>query len=263
MNDKPIKSAERTLLLFEMFAAEQQRMTVSQIADGMSMPQSSTSVLLKSLVSLGYLDYDKRRRTYYPTLRIALLGTWIRRRHRRSGQIPQLLARVAKRTGESAVLAMRNGIYAQYALAQHGRDPLRLHIESGMRRPLACCSAGWALLSFDRDEDIGRIIRRTQAEAPNELWRKTAYKALDHVKHVRERGYAISNGETASGDGAISILLPALANQPPLAAGVGGPINRIREKQEIILESLYDLARGISTQAVTELLDTSKALGDA
>ena len=227
------------------------------------MPQSSTSVLLKSLVSLGYLDYDKRKRTYYPTLRIALLGTWIRRRHRRSGQIPRLLAGVAERTGESAVLAMRNGIYAQYALAQHGKDPLRLHVESGLRRPLACCSTGWALLSFDRDEDIGRIIRRTQAEAPIELWRKTAHKALEHVEEVRARGYAFSDGETSRGEGAIAILLPALPNQPPLAAGVGGPIERIREKQALILETLHDLAKCISTQAVSELFNTSKELGDA
>ena len=263
MDGKPIKSAERTLLLFELFAAEQRRMTVSEISVGMGMPQSSTSVLLKSLASLGYLDYNRKLRSYYPTLRIALLGTWIRRRHRRSSRIPRLLARIAGVTGESAVLALRNGIYAQYVLAQQGNDPLRLHVESGMRRPLACCASGWALLSFDRNEEIGRIIRRTQAEAPKELWRNTAQNAVEQVQLVRKRGYAFSNGETTRGAGAISILLPALPDQTPLAAGVGGPIERILEKQDLILETLHDLAKDISSQEVNDLLDTPEEVGGA
>lgn len=243
-------------MLFELFATEQRRMSVSEISIGMAMPQSSTSVLLKSLASLGYLDYDGRKRSYYPTLRVALLGTWIRRRHKRSGRIPRLLARIAQQTGESAVLALRNGIYAQYVLTQEGDDHLRLHVESGMLRPLACSSTGWALLSFDQDAEIDRIIRRTRAEAPKDLWRKSAHKALEQVQLVRTRGYAFSDGETTSGAGAISILLPALPDQTPFAAGVGGPIERIREKQEMILEALQQLARDITSQEVNDLLET-------
>ena len=40
-------------------------------------PQSSTTVLLKSLIVLGYLNYDRKARTYVPSLKLASIGGWI------------------------------------------------------------------------------------------------------------------------------------------------------------------------------------------
>ena len=126
----PVKSANRSLAMFELFAARQTPLSISDISQEMSIPQSSASMLVKSLVELGYLEHDRTARTYYPTFRIALLGTWMRRRHEKTGRLPRLASKVAEATGETVVLAMRNGIFAQYALVQLGADPLRLHVES-------------------------------------------------------------------------------------------------------------------------------------
>jgi len=37
-------------------------------------PVSSGAAMLKSLVSLGYLEYDRKTQTYLPTMRIAVAG---------------------------------------------------------------------------------------------------------------------------------------------------------------------------------------------
>lgn len=242
------------MALFELFAAEQAPMTVTQIAAAMNMPQSSTSFLLKSMVALGYLDNDIEARTFYPTMRIALLGTWLRRRHTDLGRIPKLIERIAAKTGETALIAMRNGIYAQYLLVQHGPDPLRLQVESGMFRPLTCCAAGWALLSRKSQNEIGKIVRRTQVEAKDAHWRHTATQAIENIEATRRNGYAFSHGETTKGAGAIAILLPTRSGSAELSASVGGPISRIEEQRDLIIDCLNELSREITPKAVEQLV---------
>lgn len=240
-----IKSSERTLALFEFYSLEQRPLSIKEIADGLGMPQSSTSVLVQSLVELGYLEKDDRARTFYPTLRISLLGTWMRRQHRRAGQLPNLLSEVSKKTGESTILAMRNGIYSQYLIAQAGRTPNRAQVESGMLYPLACCATGWCLLTLESRANIDKIVRRTSSEAKEEYWRQSAKTALENVELTQQRGYAFSNGETVQGLGALAVLLPSMPGAYAMSAGVGGRLQRIESKKELILEALEELSASV------------------
>jgi len=244
MNAPPIKSAERALTLLELFALEQVPMTVTELARGMDIPQSSTSALIQSLVTMGYLEQDIRSRTYYPTIRVTMLGTWMRRAQKRAGQLPELLSEASKITGESTVLAMRNGIYSQYILGYIGKSPDRARVESGMLYPLACSSTGWCLLSSYSDVEIGKIIRRTRVEAKREHWRTTAASALDQVRSFRTKGYVFSSGETVPGLGGYAILLPSQLGASALSAGVGGPIERLKDKKTLILDTLDQLSKG-------------------
>ena len=251
-----VKSADRTLLLFELFARKQKPLTVTQISQAMDLPQSSTSMLVQSLLRLGYLEQDTEERTYYPTLRIAFLGTWLRRRHEHSGKLPLLASEVAEETGESVILSMRNGIHAQYLLAQSGQDPLRLHVESGMLRPLACCACGWALLSLDSDNEIGKIVRRTKAEFSHPTWLKTADEAPAKVAQFRKQRYIMSDGQTTPGASSIAVLLPPSVGRVPIAVAVGGPTERIVDKKRSILSSLSEMSRNVTTASVRSLITT-------
>ena len=234
----PVKSADRSLKLFELFAAKQIPLSIADISSSMQIPQSSASMLVKSMVDLGYLEHDVRARTYYPTFRIALLGTWMRRRHKRTGGLPRLASKLAEETGETVILAIRNGIFAQYAMVQFGPDPLRLHVESGVKRPLACAASGWALLSFETDREVDKIIRKTQAEAEQPYWRTTAEQARERIAFIRQNGWVMSEGQTTPGAGSIAMLLPAAAARIPISIAVGGPTERIEANQVLIRDAL-------------------------
>ena len=66
MTQRSIKSAERTLRLFELFSRRQQRLPVGEVARGLGIPQPSASMLLSNLAGLGYLEYDRFDRSYAP-----------------------------------------------------------------------------------------------------------------------------------------------------------------------------------------------------
>ncbi|HEX7943836.1 MAG TPA: helix-turn-helix domain-containing protein, partial [Phenylobacterium sp.] len=72
-----MKSAQRALEILEVFARQRRPLALKEILEELGYPTSSGSALMKSLVALGYLDYDRERRTYFPTMRIAVLGHWV------------------------------------------------------------------------------------------------------------------------------------------------------------------------------------------
>jgi IclR family KDG regulon transcriptional repressor len=118
-------------------------------------------VLLKSLVTLGYINYDRVRRVYFPTLRVASLGDWIGQAL--LGQGPAARSHAAtcfNATGETVSIAVQNDVYMQYIRVIQSSHALRFYTEEGSMRPLVQSSLGWLLMSTRPDEEVERLVRR-------------------------------------------------------------------------------------------------------
>jgi DNA-binding IclR family transcriptional regulator len=59
-----VKSAERTLALFELFSLHQRPMGVGEISSLLGIPQPSVSMLVRNLANLGYLERNRAAHTY-------------------------------------------------------------------------------------------------------------------------------------------------------------------------------------------------------
>lgn len=75
MEQPLVKSAGRVLQIFEIFAQNKRAMRITEIAEKLEIPQSSASLLVKTLMQNGYLDYSARGRSVQPTMRLTLLGS--------------------------------------------------------------------------------------------------------------------------------------------------------------------------------------------
>ncbi len=241
---RSVKSAERTLALFELFSREQRPFTVGHISEALKMPQPSTSMLLRNLTELGYLEYDRTARTFAPSIRVALLGSWIDRRFGQAGAIGARLDRLQRKVGETAYLAIQNGAAAQYVISQWPEDPDRLKIESGQYRSLTCSAPGRVLLSLKTDSEALGWIRRCNAEATEERFKVRESDCLDLLARTREDGYATTEGDITPGLGAVAMICSAPMGGMPLAVGVGGPIERMRRKREVVIEALTRFKEG-------------------
>src|SRR2546422_11111647 len=73
MEVTPVKSADRTLDIFELLAAEPQGLTVAEISDRLGLARSSTHGLVRTLHSRGYLMQDGGRR-FHLGARLIQLG---------------------------------------------------------------------------------------------------------------------------------------------------------------------------------------------
>ena len=108
--DSPsVKSARRVLEILEYFAQGVARATVMQVANSLAYPQSSTSALLSSLATLGYLKFDLSDRTYSPTLRVMLLGSWLQDELFTQGSLVAVMERLRQQTSLTVMIGLRQG----------------------------------------------------------------------------------------------------------------------------------------------------------
>ena len=235
---RKIKSAERTLALFELFSREQRPFTVTMIAEALQIPQPSASMLLHNLDALGYLEYDRQARTYTPSIRVALLGSWVNMRFTEAGSIGTRLNHLQRAVRETAFLGIQNGAAAQYVVIQLPDATNRLHIESGQFRSLTCSAMGRALLSLKPDNEVLAWLRRANAEAAEARFVVREREFMDIINGVRKTGYAFTEGDVTPGLAAIATTVTLPMSDAPVAVGVGGPISRIRRKRDSALEAL-------------------------
>ncbi|MBS0469629.1 MAG: IclR family transcriptional regulator [Proteobacteria bacterium] len=235
-----VKSVRRVFSVLELFDRERRPLSLKDIRDALRLAPSSGAAILKSLVALGYLDYERGSRTYFPTMRVAALGQWVPGALFADGRVLRLMQRLHRETGESVMLATQSDLNAQYIHAVQGDEPLRAAVPVGTLRPLTNSGMGWLLLSGHGEAEIEKLCRRIDV---------TSGKRVDRIQlrrrlaQVRQDGYVISRHTVRRGTGIIAVLLPQRILGRVFAIGVAGPVARLEEKEAAILASLR---RGIA-----------------
>ncbi|MBS0407027.1 MAG: helix-turn-helix domain-containing protein [Proteobacteria bacterium] len=237
-----IKSAKRVLELFEYFAECRRPLSVTDLVRGLDYPQSSASVLLKSLTRLGYLDYDRQKRLYRPTLRVALLGGWVHDQLFSHASLSHLIDDLHLVSGgEAVILGMQNDIYVQYIHLVQSRHQqvASWYIKPGSLRPLCRSAVGRILLSRKPDVEVQQLLWRINAEEEPHL-RMHVGDLLKELDRIRRDGYAYTEGTVNSEVGVLAVEMPTPASQPSMALGIGGQIQTLRHERERYLALLRE-----------------------
>lgn len=240
MAESAVKSAKRALEILELFARRRRPLQLKEILDELAYPTSSGSALLKSLVALGYLDYDRERRSYFPTMRIAVLGAWVPGALFGDGLLLPALEGLAAATSETVILAVQSDLHAQYVHLIHGEprpgEGPQVRLPPGTLRPLARSGLGLVLLSGKTDAEIERLRRRINATGEGASQSREELTA--RVGEVRARGYAFSKNAISPGVGVIGAALPRGPFGRMSAVGVAGAVPRLEANREAIVAEL-------------------------
>jgi DNA-binding IclR family transcriptional regulator len=237
---KTVKSAGRALEILEYFDDVQRPSTVMEVANALGYPQSSASALLRSLAAVGYLNYDPRTRLYVTSSRVALLGSWVNSGFFGEGAIISMMKEMNERTGDTVVLAIRNGLYVQYIHVIQATSPARLHLTLGTVRPLASSGAGYAVLSTMSDAEVTRLVMRINAEAKEGEPLIRIRDLLEALSGVRQRGYAFTCDIVTRGGGIIAAPLPRMSGQPLMVVGIGGISEVMRAREQELADILKE-----------------------
>jgi DNA-binding IclR family transcriptional regulator len=239
-----VKSAGRVLRILEFFDEIQREARVTEIAERLSFPQSSTSILLNCLVDLGYMDYLPESRSFLPSPRVTLLGTWLDKGPIRNGSLIRMLEEISHKTGETVIVAARNGIFSQYIHVLQARSAMRFHVPHGTRRLVAWSATGFALLTKCSDNEIRVLCTRTNAEALFGQPRVDINQVLENVRQTRRNGYFFSTGLVTPGAGSIAVPLPDNidARDRALTVAVSGILDEIGRREKEIVALLHEVA---------------------
>lgn len=224
-----VKSATRVLALFELFDRLERPASVTEIARALAIPQSSTSMLVNSLIDLGYLTALPDRRVQ-PTPRVSMLGRWVDGRIT-DGRVTRLMRELGEETGETILLGIASDIHVVYIAVIPATRAMRLHIPAGTRRPIAASGMGLMLLSAMDEDEIARRIARVNRVAEPEAPHVDMAAALAEIGAIRTKGHALSASRIVPGAGIVCMLLPTADRSQPMAIGIGGQAFEVVEKE--------------------------------
>lgn len=209
-NSEPsvVKSAGRVLRILEYFDSVQREACVSEISRTLEWPQSSTSVLLKSLVSLGYLQNDRYRRTYRPTRRVCLLGNWVDPALVRQGELLMQADELARRTQKTVIIATMNGLKVQHIYLNRSQDDRSTSAPShiGMHCSLATTALGKALLAGHYDKHVSQLLWRINGERSDHEPLINIPALLAELQEGRKHGSFMGYGSDSSRYGIATLL---------------------------------------------------------
>lgn len=242
-----VKSAARVFQILELFDDIRTEANAAEVARRLGYPQSSASVLLRSLAKLGYLHYNAATRSYRPTIRVRLLGGWINPPLLGDSRLHRLVDELNAATGQAVFLAVRNGMNAQYIHTAQATTTLRLHLPIGATRPATRCASGRALLSLEADREIKKIVLRSNTELREGQQPISLGPFMEEIERIRKTGLSISrHSELTPGASVISCLLPDSVAEQRVVLGIGGSSEAVLPQMEQILRKMVSLTRRLT-----------------
>lgn len=221
-----VQSLDRAFLLLERLADAGRPVGISELAEMTDIPLPTIHRLLRFLSNEGYVRQDNSRR-YALGLRLIRLGQSASRgldvwAH---GE----LAGLVEQFEETANLAILQGDLAIYVGQAPSPHTMRMFTEVGRAVSPHCTGVGKAMLAELPDDRILALLRRTRMPAITAHTITTPEVMMADIEQIRERGYAIDDGEQEPG---VRCVAAAVRGLPfPAAVSISGPNSRVTEEK--------------------------------
>lgn len=217
-----VQSVQRAFDLLEALGAMGGEAGVGELAATLRLPGPTIHRILQTLIRRGYvMQLPSRRYSLGPGLiRIGDAAT-----RRLSAWAMPSLTRLAEVTKETANLAVLDGDMATYVAQVPSPHQMRMFTEVGRRVFPHSTGVGKALLAQTSDDEALSIVRRTGMPSFTSATIGTEEDLLVELKIIRQRGYAVDEGEQEVGVRCFAVPVPGLVI--PAAVSVSGPEARV------------------------------------
>jgi DNA-binding IclR family transcriptional regulator len=153
-----MKTADRTLDIFEAFAEAKKPLSLSEIARMIDSPVSSCHGLLRALQKSGYVYALDVRRRYYPTRRLFEVGGAIATHDPIVERLAPVLEKLREETGETILLGQRQDKHVIYLQVLESTQMIRYAAPVGAIKPLPSTAIGKAFLGEMTDEELAQFL---------------------------------------------------------------------------------------------------------
>lgn len=216
--DASVKSAARVFKVLQIFSRLRMPLKHCEIARHIGMPASSASMLLWSMVRLGYLTFNSSERKFFPTQLVARIGGWIQGAPAES-RVTRAVRKLARETGKMVITGAQCGNYVRYLDVIPAAGPVGLYVEPGVTRPLPGVNLGLALLSAKADKQIERIVRALNADRPAGWDLFKLRDVMELIDRIRSQGYVHMPSLVVPG---ASVIATVVCTDPVMVVGVAG-----------------------------------------
>lgn len=194
-----VPSVIRALSLFELLAESQRGLTLSDLSRRLSLPKSSTYLIVKTLEGKGYLQ--KHAQTGHYRLGLKLVGLSRKALDNLSlrEEARPLLRALMRRTGLTVHMGVLEGSEAVIVEKVEAPGPVKLATWVGRRLDAHCTGVGKALIAHLPEDELNALVRTRGLTRHNARTIVSAARLRRELKKIREQGYAHDDEEDELG----------------------------------------------------------------
>lgn len=237
MKSETIRSVDRVFEILEFMDSEERPLSLPEIVDWLGIPASSTAVLLRSMVALGFLQHDRSSRRYSPTIRLAHLGAWAGPYSLPDRRFLVAMRDIQKQTDQLVFLGHQNNIRVQYIHIESGEHDGEIVPKVGVMRLLVHSGLGLALMSLLNDNANRSIIRRINSILPDS--ENVASSVVESaINECRSVGFGVSEHTLRLGHGTLGV--PVIVGGRQLAVGIGARVTTLHQSSAVFVRKLTE-----------------------
>ena len=247
---RPLGSVNRAFQALDLIAANG-AIRSADLAAGLGTSRSGAYALLRTLETCHVVRQDPRTKEFTLAWKLFELGQGVFGMHTLLRAASGALDRLAAASGESALLAVREGRDVLYVGASESARSVRLTAALGRRTSLHGSASGKALLlgltRSELDQAVGPALESHTPRTIVDI--DTLYKELELSDR---RGYTTCLGEWEVSEASVSVPLRDAAGVTLAALTVGGPTERFTPSHIERFAALLADAASDSTRRSTE-----------
>jgi len=247
-----VKSARRVLEILELFASTDRPLALRDVAAILTLPKSSASMLVATLVQRGYLLRDEDGRfSMFPEMRET---NWIGGSAGRVYAAAQpVMDRLVDELEETVVLGAPTSDL-EVRIISHRTSPqeIRYEVRDLYRRgtrpviPAYCTAMGHAILAHMPERDVRGYLERTSLTALTPYTLTEPGAILERLALDRRRGYSLNIDERFEGASGAAVAVCDARGRPHAALNSVTVTPRFLRRQNEIVAALSEAARYLS-----------------
>jgi DNA-binding IclR family transcriptional regulator len=245
MAEKLNSGIDKTLSILEFISRNSRGVSLADLVKSVGIPKTTAFRILGVLLAREYVTWDRESEKYSIGLKMLEIGL--------SGLIGQNIVEISipymqelsAIVGETSFLAVYNNGDVVYLYKVDGTKSVVTHCSLGSRRPAYCTALGKAILANLPIEESDRIFEKPLEK----LTDKTIVERIrlqEEFARIRLNGYAVDDEAIEYGLYCLAVPIFDYTGRVVAAISVSGPIERMKENREKIIENLQSTGGMVS-----------------
>lgn len=223
---EPVRAIVKACMLLDLLTEAKRPLSLGELTRSTGWAKSTVYGLLSSMRSCDLVEQDAQSGRYTLGVRLFEYGSAVNSTRNIIAISREPMERLVRLTGESASLSMLDR--GEALVLAHAEADSAFHIvsETGAHLPAFCTAQGKVLLSALSDAAVRRILEmRYRAFTPHTV--TDAEALLQELVTVREKGFAIENGEFRIGVRGVAAPIKDHTGAIRYALGLIGMFRRV------------------------------------
>lgn len=243
-----VMSVEKAFRVLSAFDASHQTLSLTQLAAIVGLDKSAVQRFTHTLAKLGYLAKDPTTKRFELTAKTLDISYHYTRANPLIDRAMPFLLHLSKTTEEAVNLTVLDDTDIVFVSRLVSRHVLNIDVVVGTRMPAYCTASGIAMLSLLPEDDVSRIIERSDLRPYTASTTFQADKLLEKVAASAARGYATSFEEFYHGDLSVAAPIRNNSGRPVGALNIAASSARFspQEAEERFAPLVIAAARSVS-----------------